>query len=89
MKKTALPPEDQLTVLRRRARVAVDADRSGMTVKPATIESLVDCTRLLRRLLDAARRELKANNCWCANWPDPRSRCSWCQLKALAESVDD
>lgn len=73
--------EDQLAALEKRARVAEDAGRETVSVKPETLAQLIDSTRRLAQLLKAARREIAANSCWCANWPGPGDRCSWCQLK--------
>lgn len=83
MRRVSIPTEDQLTALERRARVASESARETVSVKPATLESLVECARTLAQVLRAARREIDANSCWCSNWPGPGGQCSWCQLKKV------
>lgn len=73
--------EEQLAALEKRARVAGDAGRETVSIKPETLEALVEATRRLSHLVRAAKREVAANGCWCTNWPGPGERCSWCQLK--------
>lgn len=74
--------EKQLDALERRIRIAEDSGRETVTISPTTLRALIDDARALTRLLEAARREVTANNCWCSNWRGPGKTCSWCQLKA-------